>query len=305
VSTECAACWAAIRAVRAEGAPRACDGCGAVYAPSAALSPHAPRSEAERRREDPGPVDPRTGLLALALELPRMTGHAMPIEPERRPQDTAERTEAYLRAQMDPQRRELHREHRTTAALRALTRAQELVVAGQGEAVAQLWAFWGILAPAVGADGIPDYGPADHGRRLDALALGCASRAAREEWRVLAAQHRTAHQLARRLPRRTDARGNEIGCAPQVVHTITTGQDPIPVTVSAAAWGRELLAPLWPGIRRPPPDLSAAVALGWASVRQRGGWDAIGTKVIRDAERRAWAQAQLDAAAAIWRGRDD
>ena len=162
-----------------------------------------------------------------------------------------------------------------------------------------------MVAPAVDAAGVPDYGPADLARRLDALALGCAPRAAREEWCALAAQHRTAHDLSRRLPRRTDAHGVETGSAPRVVHTITTGQDPIPVTVSAAVWGRELLAPLWPGARRPPQDLCAAVALGWASPRLRGGWEAIGTRVIRDAERRAWAQAQLDAAAAIWRGRDD
>ena len=305
--TECAACWAAIRTVRATGQRTTCDACGLVYAPSdgAHAAPAAPLHDPEREHRARGPVDPRAGLLALALELPRMTGGAIPIEPERRAPDAEERAESYLRAAQDPMRRDLRRERRTTLALRALSRAHELVDAGHGEAVAQLWAFWGVVPLAVDSAGVPDYGPADLARRLDALALGCAPRLAREEWRALAAQHRTAHDLSRRLPRRTDADGREVGCAPRVVHTITTGQDPVPVTVSAAVWGRELLAPLWPQARRPPQDLSAALALGWATPRLRGGWEAIGTRVIRDAERRAWAQAQHDAAAAVWRGRDD
>lgn len=303
-TASCAGCWSAIREVRATGGEHRCETCGETYAPSEHTSAPIPA-----RERITGPVEPREGLLALALELPRLTGHAMPLEPERAP-DAEERAELFLRSRMDPLRRELRRERRITLALAALRRISQLVDADRGDVVAKLWGFWGVVSPVCDASGTPDYGPADLNRRLDALALGCAPGPVRETWRALAKRRRTVHDLSRRLPRRERSEWNprtmefdrvEVGGEPRVVHTITTGEDPVPLEVSAAAWGRELLAPLWPQARVPPADLARRLALGWATSAERGGWDAIGTRVIRDSERRAWAQRLADAAAEAWR----
>lgn len=308
---DCPECWATIRHVRADGTPRACPGCGESYAPTGGAA--APPLSGERPLQLPREVDARTGLLALAVELPRLTGRAIPIEPERRPEDQDARDALLQRAALDPVRRELRRERRLSVALAALRRVHELIDAGHGGAVVQLWGLWGVLAPLVDANGIPDYGPHDHARRLDALALGCAPRTSRQQWRELAARRRVVHDLSRRLPRRTlhvwdgaqrrmvDT-GEEVGAAPRVVHTLTTGEHPIAVDVSAAAWGRELLAPLWPQARTPPADLARALALGWAPADLRAGWEAIGTKVVRESLVRAWAGELLERAAATWRG---
>lgn len=304
---ECPACWATMRHVRATGETTVCGGCESVYAVSDA-GPARSDDDTSRAARD---VEPRACLLALAIELPRLTGRAMQLEPERRPDDSEERA-ALLSRVVDPTRREARRERRMVLALRALRRCHELATAGAHVALAQLWCVYGVVAPLCDASGVPDFGPADRARRLEALALGAASRTLRQSWLAAAGTRRVVHDLSRRLPPRTRTvvdpetgavidTGEEYGCTPRVVHTITTGDDGISVRASAAAWGRELLAPLWPAGIAVPAAVAHDLAFGWAPLAQRRAWDGITTKVIRAGEIRAWSETRYAAAEAVWR----
>lgn len=231
--------------------------------------------------------------------LPQLVGRAICLEPERAPA----REEDPDPARASAREQDAERRRRGTlvayARLRALARGDAAAQA----AAALLWTAHALTPPVI-QRGRPVGGPLQHAAACRSVALGAAPSVARQEWRWRAADRdRTKDYVStlvlpdgfEEVDGRRQPKYREV---PRKSTLIVSVRGPA-VEASAAAWGRERLAPLWsPGDA--PEELALAAALGWAPPKPRAAWEAL-RGAVKEAAVTAWGGRALAAADAVWR----
>jgi hypothetical protein len=152
--------------------------------------------------------------------------------------------------------------------------------------VALLWTAWA-AAPVTGDPG------RDHRARVEAVALGAAPRALRQDWRARAAEPGRVRvvEAPHTVVTGRDAEGEAITRRVVMRSTAIVSTQGPAVRALAAAWGEERLRMLW-APARVPGELAEGVALGWAEAAQRAAWEAT-RGAVRDRAVEAWAEGEM------------
>jgi hypothetical protein len=170
-----------------------------------------------------------------------------------------------------------------------------MVARGEGRAVALLWTAWA----AASVTGDPGR---DHKARVEAVALGAAPRAMRQDWRTRAAEPARVRvvEAPHTVVTGRDAEGEPVARRVVMRSTAIVSTQGPAVRALAAAWGEERLRMLW-APARVPGELAEGVALGWAEAAQRAAWEATRGSV-RDRAVEAGGEGEMRGAGGMYRG---
>ncbi len=214
---------------------------------------------------------------------------------------------------------------RVNAAVRAWRRLRAMVAGGDGLHAAVLWAAHAGVVELHDAEGRRLGGPAQRARVVEAVALGCAGKVLRGEWKEVARERPTAVAYTSELYPAADSPAPEapdpaldpaaeaarralrphavaVGVRERprrILHIEQQGAQGPDTEAQAVAWGAERMADLWaPG--RPPDALARGFALGFASAEERARWELLKVPSVRDAEVAARGERLLRAAEEAW-----